>query len=171
MTLSTNVFLLVQIYRYLHKNCEKKIDVQHIIYTTRLYVYLPIINVRRLVVCTNIILAQFSDDDVFVWISILFNLKNVTTKGDISFKSPNTNKCLKLIVVENQYVYNLKTNTNCLKNKKRHLHNTYIQYPYCYRYILYYIKFIRCTEISNNRFIMIPIEIINVLRKKTYFVL
>jgi len=77
-------------------------------------------------VCTNIILAQFSDYDVFVWISILFNLKNVTTKGDISFKSSNTNKCPKLIVVENQYIYNLKTNTNCLKNKK----DTYIILTY-----------------------------------------
>lgn len=157
--------LLAQLYRYLysidHQLWKKKIHVKHIIYTTRLYVYLPIINVRRLVVCTNIILAQFSDDDVFVWISILFNLKNVKAKGDISFKSSNTNKCLKFIVVENQYIYNLKTNITCLKIK-RYLHNTYIRYSYCYRYLHIMYNLLDVLKyVCNNHFITIFIEIIN----------
>jgi len=79
---------------------------------------------RRLSVCTNIILARFLDDDVFVLISILFNLQNEITKSDISFKSSNINKCLEYIAVENQYIYNLKTNINYLKTKKIHI--TYI---------------------------------------------
>jgi len=120
MTLSTNVFW----YEFIptQKLWQKDRRTTHYLHDICLYVYLPIKNVRWLSVCANIILARFLDDDVFVWISILFNLKNEITKSDISFKSLNTNKCLKYIVVENHYIYNQKTNINYLKIKK--LYNT-----------------------------------------------
>jgi len=95
----------------------------HYLHDIYLYiVYSSICSDSLCVQCSNIILTRFSDDDVFVWISILFNLRNVTTKGNISFKSSVTNKCLKFIVVENQYVYNPKTNINYLQIKRHIIH-------------------------------------------------